>query len=190
VIIPVPSQIGYPVLGALVLGESAGIPLPGETALITAGALIADGHLSYPLVVLVATLAATTGDTIGYWVGRRKGRGWILRPGRFEAHRRDAVERADRFFDRFGIATVFFQRFIPGIRIVGALCAGAARMPWRNFALANASGAFTWAASVAGLSALVGSTAAFAGAAIGFVFGGITLAVVAVRQRRRLKQQA
>ncbi|MDX6730757.1 MAG: hypothetical protein QOC54_705, partial [Baekduia sp.] len=73
-LLPVPSQVGYLALGALILGESAGLPLPGETALITAGGLVAAGHLSLVLVILVGALAAITGDTMGYWIGRRGGR--------------------------------------------------------------------------------------------------------------------
>src|SRR3954469_23914879 len=96
-LVPVPPQIGYPALAALVLGESAGLPLPGETALITAGGLVAGGHLTLPSVILVAARAAICGDTVGYWVGRRGGRALLLRDGWGATHRRDAVLRADRF---------------------------------------------------------------------------------------------
>jgi membrane protein DedA with SNARE-associated domain len=184
-LIPVPAQLGYPVLAVLVFGESTGVPVPGETALITAGGLVADGHLSYPLVVLIATVAASLGDTLGYWVGRRKGREFLLRDGRFASHRQQAVVRADRYFARYGLITVFFQRWIPGVRIVGALCAGAARMPWARFAIANVLGALTWAAAVTALASAVGATNAFAFAAAGLAFGAITLLVVALRERRR-----
>ena len=105
--LPVPSQIGYAALGGIILAESAGVPVPGETALITAGGLVAAGHLSLPLVILVATLAAITGDTIGSWLGRRGGRALLLRDGFGATHRRHAVRRADRYFARYGAATVF-----------------------------------------------------------------------------------
>src|SRR4051812_16814670 len=126
-LLPVPSQLGYVALGALILGESAGFPLPGGTAPISAGGLVAAGHLALPVVILVAALAAIVGDTIGYWVGRRGGRALLLRDGFGATHRRHAVARADRFFARYGMTTVFFGRWVPGVRIVAAVVAGAGR---------------------------------------------------------------
>jgi undecaprenyl-diphosphatase len=173
-------------LGALILGESAGVPLPGETALITAGGLVAAGHLSLPLVILVATLAAITGDTIGYWLGRRGGRALLLRDGFGATHRRHAVRRADRFFARYGAATVFFGRWVPGVRIVAAVMAGAARMPWPRFAAANAAGALAWATTVTTLAVLAGPTGSVFLAAGGLALGAITLAAGIWSHRRSL----
>jgi undecaprenyl-diphosphatase len=186
-ILPVPSQIGYAALAALILGESAGLPLPGETALITAGGLVAAGHLSLPLVILVAALSAIVGDTIGYWVGRRGGRALLLRDGLGATHRRHAVQRADRFFARYGAATVFFGRWVPGVRVVAAVMAGAAGMHWPKFAAANAAGAFAWAATVSTLAMLAGPTGSLLLAAGGLTLGGITLAVAWWSHRRSLK---
>jgi undecaprenyl-diphosphatase len=186
--LPVPSQIGYVALGAIVLGESAGVPLPGETALITAGGLVAAGHLSLPIVILVAAAAAIVGDTIGYWLGRRGGRALLLRDGLGATHRRHAVRRADRFFGRYGAATVFFGRWVPGVRIVAAVMAGAARMPWPRFAAANAAGAFAWAATVATLAALAGPAGSVFLAIGGLALGAITLAAGWWSHRRTLGQ--
>ena len=183
--IPAPEHIGYPVLGLLILGESAGIPLPGETALVTAGGFAGDGKLSLPLVIVVASSAAIVGDTIGYWVGRRRGRSILLRDGWMASHRRDGVARADRFFARYGAATVFFGRWLPGVRIVAAVMAGATMMPWPRFAIANACGAVAWASTVAGLASLVGAKGALLFAAIGFGSAGVTLLIATIRERRR-----
>lgn len=150
----VPTNLGYPVLGALILGESAGLPLPGETALLTAAGLASAGQL--PFVIGIAAAAAIAGDTIGYWLGRRGGRAFLLRDGFLAGHRRHAVERADRFFERYGSATVFFGRWVPGVRVVAAVMAGATQMPWKRFAVANALGAVAWASTVAGTAFLLG----------------------------------
>ena len=173
----VPSQLGYAALAGIILGEAAGLPLPGETALITAGGLAAAGHLSLPIVVLVAALAAIVGDTIGYWVGRRGGRALLLRDGLGAAHRRHAISLADRFFARFGVAAVFFGRWAPGVRVVAAVTAGAALMPWRRFAPANAAGGLAWAASIATLAMLAGPIGSVLLAAIGLAVGGIGFAM-------------
>jgi undecaprenyl-diphosphatase len=186
-LIPVPSNLGYAALAALILGESAGLPLPGETALITAGGLVAAGHLTLPLVIAVATTAAVIGDTVGYWVGRRGGRALLLRDGFLATHRRHAVERADRWFSRFGVATVFFGRWVPGVRIVAAVVAGAARMPWPRFAVANALGALAWATTVASLAAVLGPAGAALMAVAGLALGGVTILGGWLSHRRSMR---
>jgi membrane protein DedA with SNARE-associated domain len=187
----VPSQLGYPVLFALIFGESAGLPLPGETALLTAGVLAGTGRLSLPLVIAVAVVAAVTGDTVGYWLGRRGGRAVLAhRRGPFAAFRQLALERGERFFERHGAKTVFLGRFVPGVRVVAAVLAGAGAMPWPRFAIYNLSGAFVWAATVASLASLVGPAVAAAmwitalGAA---VVGGL---VALLRSRRNTTTDA
>lgn len=176
-LLSVGAQLGYSTLAALILGESAGLPLPGETALIAAGGLAAAGQLSLAAVIAVAAGAAILGDTAGYWIGRRGGRALLLRDGIGAAHRRHALARADRFFARYGAATVFFGRWVPGVRVVAALTAGASRMPWRRFAIANASGALAWAATVATLAALAGPIGSLMLAAAGLALGAVTLLV-------------
>src|SRR4051812_29223302 len=152
----VPSQLGYPALFALVFAESAGVPVPGETALLTAGVLAGAGHLALPLVVVVAIAAAVTGDTLGYWLGRRGGRAALTRRGPFAGARARALGTGERFFTRHGAKTVFLGRFVPGVRVAAAVLAGAGAMPWPRFAVYNVCGAFVWASTVAGLASLVG----------------------------------
>jgi membrane protein DedA with SNARE-associated domain len=173
----VPSQIGYVLLGALIFGESAGLPIPGETALIVAGGLTAAGHLSLPLVIAIAAAAAIVGDTLGYWLGRRGGRALLLRDGFGARHRRHALARADRHFVRHGTATVIIGRWIPGLRYMAALVAGATKMPWRRFAVANAAGAIVWAAAVTTLARLAGPVGSVAFSLTGLGIGAVMLLV-------------
>jgi len=182
--VPVPTILGYPALAALIFGESMGLPLPGETALITAGGLAAAGHLALPLVIGVAIIAAITGDTLGYWLGRTRGRAFLLRDGFLAGHRRHAVARADRFFARNGAATVLVSRFIPGLRVVAAVMAGAAQMPWRRFAAANTLGAMLWATTVASFAYVLGPTGAASLAVAGLTVGALAVAGAAWRQHR------
>jgi membrane protein DedA with SNARE-associated domain len=158
----VPAQLGYPALFGLVFAESAGIPVPGETALLTAGVLAGAGHLALPLVVAVAIAAAVTGDTLGYWLGRRGGRAVLTRGGPLAGLRAHTLDTGERFFARHGAKTVFLGRFVPGVRVAAAVLAGAAAMPWPRFAVYNVCGAFAWASLVAGLASLVGPTVAVA----------------------------
>ena len=82
---------GYPLLALLVMAESGGVPVPGETALIIGGVLASQGKLQIELVIAVAAAAAIVGDNIGYYIGRRGGR-WLLRAPRPVS--RPAPERA------------------------------------------------------------------------------------------------
>lgn len=182
--VPVPTILGYPALAALIFGESMGLPLPGETALITAGGLAAAGHLALPLVICVAIIAAITGDTLGYWLGRTRGPAFLIRDGFLAGHRRHAVARADRFFARNGLATVFVSRFIPGVRVVAAVMAGAARMPWRWFAPANTLGAILWATTVASFAYVLGPIGAASLAVAGLALGALALAGASWRHHR------
>ena len=183
----VPTQIGYAALAGFVFAESAGVPVPGETALIAAGLLAGAGQLSLPVVIAVAATAAMLGDNLGYVLGRRGGRALLLRDGRYAKHRRKAVQTGDRFFDRYGAKTVFFGRWISGVRIVAAVLAGASAMPWRRFAVYNALGAVTWAATVAGIAAFAGPVGAaiIYGAGVAAAGGGALVAAVRSLQRRR-----
>jgi membrane protein DedA with SNARE-associated domain len=152
----VPAQLGYTALFGLILAESAGVPVPGETALLAAGVLAGTGRLSLPAVVATAATAAVLGDTLGYWLGRRGGRTLLRARGPFARLRAEALDRGERFFARHGAKTVFLGRFVPGVRVVAATTAGASAMPWSRFAVYNVCGAFAWATTVGGLAALLG----------------------------------
>src|SRR5690349_15721366 len=114
-LVSVPTNLGYPLLALLVGAESAGALVPGETALIVAGALAGDGRLSLPLVIVVAASAAIVGDNVGYLIGRRGLRRLFERSAR-SPRRQRLLERGQAFFRRNGSAAVFFGRWIPGLR--------------------------------------------------------------------------
>ena len=180
----IPAQMGYLALAALIFGECAGLPIPGETALIVAGGLAASGQLSLVLVIVVAATAAALGDNAGYWIGRRGGRKLLTREGFGAAHRRAAVARADRFFARYGVGTVFLGRWIVGVRYLAAVMAGATHMPYRRFVVANALGAVAWAGSVATVARAAGPTGSLALIAVSASIGLISLVLAHLRRRR------
>jgi undecaprenyl-diphosphatase len=120
------TRVAYVLLALLIGGESAGIPLPGETALITGSILASQGKLWLPLVIAVAAAAAIVGDNIGYELGRHGARRLLSRPGRFEDRRQAFLERGEAFFARHG-GRVLFGRWLP-FRVTARL---AGPMPWR-----------------------------------------------------------
>jgi membrane protein DedA with SNARE-associated domain len=144
-------QYGYLVVFFGVMLESAGVPLPGETVLITAGVLVHRGVLDYGDALFFGILGAAVGDQIGYWVGRFGGRPFVLRWGKYVFIAPERLERAERFFTRHGGKAVFLARFITGLRVFGALVAGISRMPWGKFALYNVLGGTAWATAAVSL---------------------------------------
>lgn len=143
----VPSLVqhyGYPLLFLLVGLESVGVPLPGETALLTAAAFAAIGHLSIAAVIIVAAAAAIAGDNGGYWIGRRGGLALVHRYGKVLHVNERKLARVRYFFERHGAKTVFFGRFIALLRTWAAMFAGVARMKYPTFMLYNALGGIAW----------------------------------------------
>ena len=183
----------YAALFALVAGESAGLPLPGETSLLAAGALAAHrGNVSIVAVIAVAACAAIVGDNVGFALGRRGGRWLLTRKGRWSRARARYLERGEAFFERHGTKAVFLARWLPGLRVVGAWLAGAHKMPWRSFLVWNALGGIAWATSVGLAAYLLGQAAGDVFRTFGLAGVGLVLLValaLAVRHvlRRRAK---
>jgi membrane protein DedA with SNARE-associated domain len=138
-------RYGYVGIAAGVMLESAGIPVPGETVLFAASFGAAHGLLALPAVIGAGAAAAVLGDNLGYWLGRRLGRAWADRHGRWLLLTHARLRKMDRFFDRFGPPAVVLARFIAGVRVVAAFSAGMARMQWWKFFLYNALGGVAWA---------------------------------------------
>jgi membrane protein DedA with SNARE-associated domain len=143
---------GYLIVFLPILGESAGIPLPGETVLLAGGLAASKGILSLPLVILVGASAAIVGDNLGYLVGRAGGRPLLFRYGRVLHVKDRQLAILDSFFERHGPKTVFFGRWVIFLRVWAALFAGASRMHWRQFGFWNALGGLAWATTMGTLA--------------------------------------
>jgi membrane protein DedA with SNARE-associated domain len=153
------SHIGYPVMFLLVMAESSGVPVPGETALIGGALLASQGKLQIELVIAIAAAGAIVGDNIGYLIGRKGGRWLLERPGRFHRQRLDVLTTGEPFFERHGPKAVFFGRFVLGLRVWASWLAGATRMHWSSFFLWNACGGICWATGVGLLAYFLGNSA-------------------------------
>jgi membrane protein DedA with SNARE-associated domain len=144
-------RYGYLMVFFGVMLEGAGVPLPGETVLLAAGALVHRGVLGFGDTLLFGILGAVVGNQIGYWVGRFGGRPFVLRWGRYALITPERLGHAEAFFARHGGSAVFLSRFVVGLRIFGALVAGTSRMPWGKFALYNVLGGTVWATAAVSL---------------------------------------
>jgi membrane protein DedA with SNARE-associated domain len=150
---------GLPLLFVVIMLESFGIPLPGETALIAFGVLASQGHYSAASVIAVAAAAAIIGDNLGYWIIGRWLGPKLLQHRWVKRHADRFLPRAERIMDRHGGKTVFFGRFVAILRFTAAWLAGLGRMKWWRFLFWNAAGGIIWAAAV-GLVAFYGGKAA------------------------------
>src|SRR5690348_14939336 len=150
------ASYGYVVLFAIVAVESFGIPLPGETALVTAAALAGHGQLNIFLVIATAAAAAIIGDNAGYWLGREGGTTFVRRYGRHVGLNDAKITRVHAFFERHGGKTIFIGRFVALLRSWAAALAGASRMSYGTFTLYNALGGLCWASLFGGLGYVFG----------------------------------
>ena len=152
---------GLPLLFAVVLLESFGIPLPGETALIAFGVLASQGHYSIVWVIVLAAAAAIVGDNLGYWlIGRIGGRALFRRWQWLNAYADRVLPRAEHIMRRHGGKTVFFGRFVSVLRYTVAWIAGLAQMDWWKFLFWNAAGGVAWATGVGLIAYYAGGAAA------------------------------
>ena len=183
---------GLLVLFLLIAAESAGLPLPGETALIAAGVLASQGDLNIAAVIAVAAVAAIVGDNVGYWLGRVGGRKLLTRWDWLQRHASRVLPWSERFFARHGGKTIFLARFFAVLRVTAAFIAGVSRMHWWQFFLWNAAGGICWALGVGLVAYYAGHAAADAINRYGLIAGaaivGLLVAGIVAMQlwRRRM----
>jgi membrane protein DedA with SNARE-associated domain len=140
---------GYWAVAATLLLENAGVPVPGETILLLASFLAFSEHeLQLGWIMVAGTVAATLGDNIGYALGRRGGRPLLERYRHVFHISTAAVARGERLFERYGSGTILFARFVFGMRVFAGPLAGVLRMPWKRFAVFNATGAALWVTAI------------------------------------------
>lgn len=148
---------GYWAVGLALLLENTGIPVPGETILLIASFLAySQQELQLSWIIVVATIAATVGDNLGFMIGYYGGRPLFERYQSFFRIPPSTLARGERLFERYGPLTVFFARFVFGMRIIAGPMAGVLRMPWRKFLIFNFLGAAVWVTVISSAGYLFG----------------------------------
>ncbi len=193
---PLLDHYGYLAVGGFITLEDFGVPVPGETILIAAAVYAGAGRLNIVAVGLIAVAAAVVGDNIGYAVGFFGGRALVLRFGKYVLLTGERLDKAERFFERYGGAVVAGARFIEGLRQANGIVAGTIRMPWLRFLAFNALGAVLWVGTWASVGYLAGNhiTAIYNAVSRYSLYALIALAVVvtvltiraAVRAHRKI----
>jgi membrane-associated protein len=150
-------EYGYWAVGLTLLAENAGIPVPGETILLLASFLAySRQELQLPWIIVVATIAATIGDNIGFALGYYGGRRLLERYQNFFKIPHRTLERGEGLFARYGAVTIFFARFVFGMRIIAGPLAGVLRMSWRKFMVFNFLGTAVWVTVISSAGYLFG----------------------------------
>src|SRR4051794_10087165 len=137
------SSTGLAGVFVLMVLESACVPIPSEAIMLFAGFSVSQGDLSLAGVVIAGVLGNVVGSLIAWGVGYL-GRVELLERNRFVHISRSQLERSDRWFERYGSATVFFARMVPIVRTFISLPAGVARMPIGRFTAFTLAGCIPW----------------------------------------------
>jgi membrane protein DedA with SNARE-associated domain len=146
------TQHGYWAVGGALFLENMGLPVPGETILLLASFLAySREELQLSYIILIGVCAATVGDNLGYAIGYRGGRPLLDRYRNAFRIRPDTIVQGERLFAQYGAVTIFFARFIFGLRVIAGPLAGVLRMPWKRFAIFNFLGASLWVSVIAAI---------------------------------------
>ena len=145
------SKYGYLVVALFLFLEGAGLPVPGETALVTAAAFAGRGTLSLIGVILAGCVGTVAGSSAGFWVGLRGGTALVARYGKWLGATPERMKRAHAFFARHGQKTVLIGRFVAFLRSFIGIFAGVSGMPLREFTIYNVAGGVVWVGTFCGL---------------------------------------
>ena len=126
--------------------ESINIPLPSEVLMTFSGALVAAGEFNFWLVVLLGALGNVVGSVGNYYLAAYGGRPLFEKYGKYVLVHKKDLEMADRWFQKYGLATVFFTRLLPVVRTFISFPAGISRVPMVPFILLTFAGSFIWSA--------------------------------------------
>ena len=184
----------YPLVAVLAYLEAAafvGLLVPGELTVVLGGAVARDGGISIELLFVLVWLAAAAGDTTGFLLGRKLGRGFLLQHGPRFHITPQIVARVEGIFDRHGGKAIILGRFIGVARAVTPFLAGSSHLPLRRFLAFDIAGAGAWAAAFLGVGYLLAASASGAASlshTIGLAIGAAAVvgaAALGVRQVSR-----
>lgn len=137
--------------------ESACIPLPSEIIMPFSGYLVLTGRFGLWMAGLMGALGCVVGSAAAYAAGIYRGRHWIEKYGRYILLSKHDLDLADRWFERYGEAAIFFSRLLPVVRTFISLPAGIARMPFWRFILYTFLGSLPWCTGLAYLGLQLGN---------------------------------
>ncbi|MCC6173722.1 MAG: VTT domain-containing protein [Chloroflexi bacterium] len=144
--------VGYVGLFGIVFAESGlffGFFLPGDSLLFTAGFLASQGVFNLPVLMLLLSIAAITGDSVGYWTGEKFGRRLFKDNSSFWRNPKH-LDAAHEFYEKHGGKAIILARFLPAVRTFVPIVAGMAQMSYRKFLFFNIFGGIGWVVLLTG----------------------------------------
>ena len=138
----------YLLVGGLAFMETGafvGLIAPGEVAVIAGGVFAGQGNLELVLLLLLVWIACVCGDSLSFWLGRRLGRGWLVKHGHRVLITEPRLRQVEGFFERRGGITILIGRFIGFVRPLAPFVAGASKMPYSRFFPYDIIGSGLWA---------------------------------------------
>ncbi|PIT88716.1 MAG: alkaline phosphatase [Candidatus Magasanikbacteria bacterium CG10_big_fil_rev_8_21_14_0_10_36_32] len=157
IVINVIDWSGYAGVFFLMLVESCGIPMPSEVIMPFAGFLVSKGKLLFWAVVFLGAAGNLIGSWLAYFIGVKGGRPLLEKYGKYILISRHDLDVADRWFVRYGEATVFFGRLLPVVRTFISFPAGVAKMNFKKFSFYTFAGALPWSLLFAWLGVKMGN---------------------------------
>jgi membrane protein DedA with SNARE-associated domain len=145
---PLIEHYGYLLVFFGVMLGTSGIPFPSAAILLAAGVLVQQGHLHLGNAIMFGILGAIIGNQIGYLVGHKAGRAFVLKWGRYVRLTPERLEQVEGLFARHGGKAIFVARFFSISRLLEALVAGMSRMRWGTFVFYSALGGAVWVTAV------------------------------------------
>jgi membrane-associated protein len=170
--------------GIVIFAETGlffGFFLPGDTLILTAGVFASQGYYSFAAMFFVLAISAIVGDIVGYFSGQKMGAYWFTKKESF-FFKRGYIEKAEHFYNKYGIATIVVARFVPIVRTFAPIIAGVIKMKYSTFIFYNIFGALLWVLGIGGLGYFLGGilpqNTILHGALVAFIFISIITPLV------------
>ena len=182
--------MGYAGIFIMMFLESSFFPFPSEVAMIPAGYLASRGDMSLVAAFLAGAGGSLAGALFNYILGHRLGRPFLVKYGKYLLIKPETIEKVENFFEKYGPASTFWGRLLPGIRQYISLPAGIGKMPLLSFSLYTFLGAGIWSGILLGLGYLFGEHEEQIQSVLHYLIAGIILLVIGVfyYYRRKNKQ--
>ena len=181
--------MGYVGIFIMMFLESSFFPFPSEVAMIPAGYLASKGDMSLVAAFFAGVGGSLTGALFNYVLGHKLGRPFLMKYGKYLFIKPETVEKVENFFEKYGPASTFWGRLLPGIRQYISLPAGIGRMPLAAFSLYTFLGAGIWCAILLGLGYIFGEHEEQIKSVLHLLIGAVVIIVIGVFYYYRRKNK-